>query len=114
MKILHICTYDIGGAGIAAIRLHKRLLSQGIESKILVLIKKSKTPLVYSYGNSNKFKRASLKIFQKLGFLHTQENRQAKQLLQFKKDFEIFSFSDTSYKSLAFHSLITECDIVNL
>ncbi|AIE74130.1 MULTISPECIES: glycosyltransferase family 4 protein [unclassified Synechocystis] len=43
MKILHINQSDIsGGAAIASYRLHQGLLSQGIDSKILVDIKKTK------------------------------------------------------------------------
>ncbi|WLT39517.1 glycosyltransferase [Synechocystis sp. B12] len=44
MKVLHINQSDIfGGAAIASHRLHKGLLSQGIESKMLVEIKKTKS-----------------------------------------------------------------------
>jgi glycosyltransferase involved in cell wall biosynthesis len=32
MKILHLCTYDRGGAGNAALRLHRGLLTLGVES----------------------------------------------------------------------------------
>lgn len=35
MRILHISTFDRGGAGIAAIRLHEGLLKLGVESNIL-------------------------------------------------------------------------------
>lgn len=36
MKVLHITYTTSGGAGIAVLRLHKALLEQGIESKVLV------------------------------------------------------------------------------
>src|SRR5687768_10536388 len=36
MKILHVNTYDKGGAANACIRLHKSLLKKGIDSKLLV------------------------------------------------------------------------------
>lgn len=36
MKVVHISTYDIGGAGLAAYRLHRGLLEQGIESRMIV------------------------------------------------------------------------------
>lgn len=35
MKILHVSTLDKGGAAIAAIRLHKRLVAEGISSSLL-------------------------------------------------------------------------------
>lgn len=37
MKVLHVTTYDSGGAAIQTIRLHRALLQCGIESKVLVL-----------------------------------------------------------------------------
>lgn len=36
MKVLHITYTTAGGAGIAVLRLHKALLEQGVESKVLV------------------------------------------------------------------------------
>lgn len=41
MKIVHISTYDYGGAGLAAYRLHRGLLEDGIESRMLVAQKSS-------------------------------------------------------------------------
>lgn len=41
MKVLHICTTDGGGAGLCALRIHEAMLKQGIDSKVLVLIKKN-------------------------------------------------------------------------
>jgi hypothetical protein len=37
MKILHVNTYDFGGAATAAIRLHEGLLQKGIDSKMLFM-----------------------------------------------------------------------------
>ncbi len=39
MKVLHISTTDLGGAGLAAIRFHEALLQEGFESSILFLEK---------------------------------------------------------------------------
>ena len=35
MKILHVNTYDVGGAANACLRIHKSLLKKGIDSKVL-------------------------------------------------------------------------------
>ena len=52
MKILHINTTDIvGGAGIAAYRLHTALRNEGIESFMLVQIKKSENEFVINNIN---------------------------------------------------------------
>ena len=39
MKVLIVSTYDKGGAGLAAIRLHNSLLENKVESNILFLKK---------------------------------------------------------------------------
>ncbi len=49
MKILHINTYENGGAGIACRRLHDELLNNSIDSKVLVLKGNSQTNQIYPY-----------------------------------------------------------------
>jgi len=50
MKILIVNTYDIqGGAARAAYRLHRALLKIGINSLMLVQIKKAMTPRLYLF-----------------------------------------------------------------
>jgi len=59
MKILIVNTYDIlGGAAKAAYRLHRSLLSAGIDSKILVQTKKSDDYTVIPIYGSNKIGKA--------------------------------------------------------
>ena len=41
MKVVHISYRDTGGAGIAVLRLHRSLLKQGVESRVLVAEKRS-------------------------------------------------------------------------
>lgn len=41
MKILHLSTFDSGGAGIAALRLHEAMLSAGMDSQLLVMNSRS-------------------------------------------------------------------------
>lgn len=58
MKILHLNTHDTqGGAARAAYRLHRALLSEGIDSKILVQTKASDDPTVI--GSENKIEKAA-------------------------------------------------------
>ena len=49
MKILHISTFDSGGAGLSCIRLHMGLLGNGYNSKVLVLKKTTDAPEVYQF-----------------------------------------------------------------
>lgn len=66
MKVLHLNTTDIiGGAGIAAFRLHTALRKNGVESYMLVQDKKSKDPFVYKSSSIPYFNeiRAELDYF---------------------------------------------------
>lgn len=50
MKILHVNTYDFGGAAKACLRLHLGLLNMGIDSNVLVIRKSNENiPKVYNY-----------------------------------------------------------------
>lgn len=51
LKVVHISTHDHGGAGIAALRLHQGMLQIGIDSKMLVLSKRSEDPRIRSIGS---------------------------------------------------------------
>ena len=51
MKVLHITYTDAGGAGIAAMRIHKSLCKHGIESSMLVADKTSHEESVYTAEN---------------------------------------------------------------
>lgn len=52
MKVLHVTSYDrLGGAGIAAFRLHQALRKEGIDSWMLVRTKGSDDPFVAEIGS---------------------------------------------------------------
>ena len=58
MKILHVTHSDIGGAGIAAVRLHEALLHAGVESKLLTFHKytdKISAHYLYSERDASRF-----------------------------------------------------------
>ena len=52
-NILHISTYDYGGAGIAAYRLHRNLKAHGFNSKMLVLDSKTTEPEVIAVSGAH-------------------------------------------------------------
>ncbi|WP_439558314.1 glycosyltransferase [Dyadobacter sp.] len=114
MKILHITCFDNGGAGTAAIRLHKGLLNMGIDSKVLVLEKRTSTPEVYALKKTNKYLVLFQRILKNLGFPLTLEHYNDNRSRKFKGDFDYFSFAKTSFTDLADHPLVKECDVINL
>ncbi len=67
MKILHISTYNSGGAANSLYRLHKELHNQNIESKWLVLKKSKETLETYTYHDSS-LKLKLITLIQKIGF----------------------------------------------
>ena len=64
MKILHLSSFDYGGAGIAAYRLHKHFLTLGLDSRMLVLDSRSKDQSV-TEAPSNLFQKQVVRNFQK-------------------------------------------------
>ena len=54
MKVVHLSVWDHGGAGNAAYRLHTALLKDGVDSRMLVLIKKSNDPTVSAIRSGQK------------------------------------------------------------
>lgn len=66
MKVLHINWSDIaGGAAIAASRHNQAMRQAGIDSKMLVLSKRSNDPYVIEHKTSN-FSKFLIKVFEKL------------------------------------------------
>lgn len=122
MKVLHISTSDSGGAGLCCIRLHKSLISNGIDSKVLVLNKEYDDPKVYKYVKKNtrlpKFIRWPVRfmalLLQKLNIPVSQMTfyqYKLNKLRQKKSPFYTLPFSE--YK-LNEHELVKEADIIHL
>lgn len=59
LRVLHLSTYDAnGGAARAAYALHRAMLSQGLDSRMLVAKKETSDPTV-TQGNANRFRITS-------------------------------------------------------
>lgn len=54
MKVIHLSTSDIGGAGTATLRIHKSLLEIGVNSEMWVNISKTKEKTVFQPDNKIK------------------------------------------------------------
>jgi glycosyltransferase involved in cell wall biosynthesis len=112
LKILHINTDDYGGAGIAALRLHKALLNSKIDSSFLCLNKINEdTP------NCQKFlKRKAhwlFRLLHRLQLVSYAHELNAKLLRGKNCKYEIFSFPATDY-DITNHELVKEADIIHL
>lgn len=109
MKVLHISLNDVGGAGKAALRLHLGLKSIGIESKMLVMRKRSLENDVIEFSLPNGILHlVANKLFDK--FVMSQFNIYRRTR---PKGLDAFSDNRTAY-SVEKHPLMAEADIINL
>lgn len=113
MKILHISTYEKGGAAMAAIRLHLGLLKLGFDSNILFLIKSNEstnTPKSYYFPEKlSLYKRVVFKL--KLKQSINAQNQ--KKIEKWNPENEGFSLARTDFQ-IDKHPLFKESNIINL
>ncbi len=109
MKILHICTQDYGGAGIAAWRLHLGLKSIGVESKVLVLHSfSSDMDIVKFRDDNNILTRQWKKLRRRWVSSEFNSYRDTR-----PEDVEMFS-DDRSVYDISKHRLVKEANIIHL
>lgn len=116
MKILHINTYDSGGAAIAAVRLHKALLKEGVDSKIL-FTKKTRFDIPESYAYKTPVEGISDRLLKSIGrrlglYKTIWENNQQK-LMGRVQGFEYFSFPTADY-DITTQQIYQEADVIHL
>lgn len=110
MKVLILSSSDCGGAGIAALRLHKALMENGINSSILCFFKGTNTPKVYrSRVNKSLFVKAIERI--SIPFRQNKYKKYHQLLLQ--GTYEIWSFPEAIY-DISKHPLVKQADIINI
>lgn len=118
LKVLHICANGGGGAGFCCLRIHKALLKQGVDSKVLTLNKYSKdVPEVYQFGRINKYgtlealiRKAINKLILKCGLTLTDRNR----AVRMGEKTKVVTSLPISYFDVAEHPLVKEADIIHL
>lgn len=114
MKVTHISTFDSGGAGIAALRLHNGLLCESADSNFLSLWQFSNNNLANSFLFDANIKLSyAQRALRKFGFSVTQEEKNRQQLKDKAGNYEIYSFPFTDYR-VEQHPIIQQTDIINL
>jgi len=120
MTILHISTYDTGGAAKSCIRLHEGLLRQGIDSKLL-LLKKTNNSIPNSFQHNNLLlpkdeilKNKIIRILTEFK-LHNGNSKydKLKSIAHQAKDYELVTPSQTPYR-IHLEELCNNADIINL
>jgi glycosyltransferase involved in cell wall biosynthesis len=122
LKILHISTFDSGGAGLSCIRLHKSLLGNGYNSKVLVLKKTTDAPEVYQF-EKNIYRLPKIirwpELFLRLVLHKLKIPVSLYYKLQYKLDSlravssPIYSLPLSDY-DLSCHPLVKEADLIHL
>lgn len=123
MKILIVNTYDRGGAANACVRLHKGLLQQGVDCKLLVLHKTKEIENSYQFTTSKQkvnqyaklFKKVKNKISKKYKNVFLEEKVSSEDLFlkQREKGLELYSFPNATY-DITTSKLYQEADVINL
>lgn len=110
MKVTHFCTYSVGGAAIAALRLHRLLLHQGIDSRLVFLYKNEcNVPSTYDFRDSlSTLNKINLKLSNKILI-----GKQTGKLNSYGKPPEYYSFPETVW-DISKHPFVKESDIIHL
>lgn len=110
-KVVHISYADSGGAGKAALRLHKALLEAGYESDFVCLEKSTN-----NYTRVHQFKSKPnsrlLLIARMFGFAKTIEKRNQEKMTGKGYDYEMYSFPDSS-KDILQNDIVKNADIIH-
>lgn len=123
MKVLHITYTDAGGAGIAAMRIHKSLRKYGIESSMLVADKTSLEENVYTAENcftpsyipsKNKILRKIKKMARKRGYFLSTQERYERLVDHIPSAHKTFFSSPLSCYKLNQHPAVLDADIIHL
>jgi glycosyltransferase involved in cell wall biosynthesis len=115
MKVLHITNYSVGGAGLAALRLHHALVDKGVQSAYL------STNLCINYKNEVvkeeffKYKKASILKRIKTKLFTSKNTKCIRELAKINPHLvcEIATLPFSNYKT-HLHTLVQETDVINL
>ena len=123
MKVLHITYTDAGGAGIAAMKIHKTLHQHGIESSMLVADMTSLEENVYTAETcftpsyippENKFLRKIKKLARKRGYFLSTQERYDRFVNHIPSAHKTFFTSPLSCYNLNQHPAVLDADIIHL
>ena len=121
MKVLHISSFDSGGAGQCALRIHKALLNIGVDSKMLVANKTSDMPSVFvaEQSNLNRYVPPSNKALRKIEYSLRKRGLLLTELEKLQRSASVlngkatYTYPISSYR-LDQHPLVAEADVIHL
>lgn len=114
MKITLLSTSDSGGAGIAALRLHKGLMALAVNSSFLSRYEQHPGSATHKYVfNEQRGPSFLNRIMRKLGLPITQEEKNKAALNGKTGSYEIFSFPQSNFR-VEQHAAVQQADIINV
>lgn len=113
MKILHINTYDTGGAANACLRIHKALLNKGVDSKVLVLYKSKDIPEVYEFNYWDNTSSRLGRFFKRRKYEKYRTRMNQLSTFITSHPVEMFTMPSTIF-DITKHPLYKEADIIQL
>ncbi|MEQ9187023.1 MAG: glycosyltransferase [Cryomorphaceae bacterium] len=113
MRIVHINTYDDGGAAVAMFRLHDALIKAEIDSHVLVLHRSSDEEIENLHVFTIPRDGILNKVQRKLGKTPTLREAHANILESNPANYETYTFPETDYDVLK-HPLVRSADVVCL
>lgn len=122
MKVIHISTFDSGGAGIAAWRLHQAMLDAGMESNMLVRTKNSNyNNITQAIPNHNLYHPAPNPLLRKIDKVIRRRGYRLTSIERCEREMDrLDHLYDASYSlpisnyDLKTHPLVQEADIIHL
>ena len=123
MKVLHITYTDSGGAGIAAMRIHRSLRDIGVDSHMLVAEKTSNESTVVTADGCflsdyvpprNGLLRKFFKIMRKRGYFLSQKEKYERLTRLIPHEHQTMFTSPLSYYNLINHPYVKEADLIHL
>ncbi len=113
MRILHINSYDFGGAANAALRLHQGLLNAGHDSRFMTLGNLNPNIRKHATIPAPKVKRWQWWM-KRMGILTNERFRFEERLSKESADIEAFAGFRTDTKNLINHPEVQQADVINL
>jgi len=124
MKIVHISTYDHGGAGLATYRLHRGLLAAGVDSLMLVSSKNQNDDTVFQlqpapellyHPPRNVVLKKTQKVMRRRGCFLTDAEKADKALSKVRSLFpDVYYTSPVTAFDLLKNRFVQEADVIHL
>ena len=120
MKVLHIALSDGGGAGIGMMNQHRALLDMGVDSRVLVAVKKTDCPTVtlaqpnQYVWSTNRYLLLIEKIARRFGICFNRYDRIHHSIYKVRKRHNVPFSSPVTQYDLSRHPLVEWADVINL